>query len=76
MFIEIGFVIKLFQTLERFNVASNRLSGEGVGMITRAVKNHPKLVLLDLGFTRATTVLGELGNIMGDEGNTIGDLLI
>jgi hypothetical protein len=32
------------------------------------VKEHPTLVLLDFGFTRATTVLGELGNVMGDEG--------
>lgn len=32
------------------------------------VKTHPKIALLDFGFTKATTMLGEMGNMMGDVG--------
>jgi len=55
------------QTLERFSIASNRLSHVGAAAIAEGVKHHPKLQFLDFGFTKATSVLGELGNIIGDE---------
>eukprot|EP01102_Stenamoeba_stenopodia_P011184 TRINITY_DN3420_c0_g1_i1.p1 TRINITY_DN3420_c0_g1~~TRINITY_DN3420_c0_g1_i1.p1 ORF type:complete len:1127 (+),score=293.80 TRINITY_DN3420_c0_g1_i1:148-3381(+) len=64
------------KTLERLSIASNRLSHVGATAIAEVVKHHPSLRYLDFGFTKATSVLGELGNIMGDEGaKSIGEML-
>ena len=62
--------------LERLSLASNRLTAAGVAAIADACIRHPTIVLLDFGFTKATTTLGEVGNLMGDEGAyTLADLL-
>eukprot|EP00026_Physarum_polycephalum_P001088 Phypoly_transcript_01089.p1 GENE.Phypoly_transcript_01089~~Phypoly_transcript_01089.p1 ORF type:complete len:1180 (+),score=247.08 Phypoly_transcript_01089:133-3672(+) len=68
--------LKSNTNLERFSLASNRLTASGVSAIADAIKGHPTLVLLDLGFTKATTTLGEVGNLMGDQGaEKLADLL-
>ena len=54
--------------LERLGLSSNRISGPGTEALARAAASHPRLLLLDLGFVRATPALGELGNRLGDEG--------
>lgn len=60
--------VTIDKKLERLNLASNRLTVDGISSIVDAMRDHPKLVFLDVGFTKATTTIGEFGNLMGDEG--------
>lgn len=48
--------------MERLCLASNRLTAAGVKEVVEAVTSHPTLLLLDFGFTKATTTLGEVQN--------------
>jgi len=54
--------------LQRLSVGSNRVGPEGARALSEALLRHPAMVMLDLGFTRATTAVGELGNRLEDLG--------
>ncbi|MCU0686965.1 MAG: DUF924 family protein, partial [Polyangiaceae bacterium] len=54
--------------LRRLSLASNRVGPRGANALAEALAGHPSLELLDLGFTKATNTVGELGNFLGDEG--------
>lgn len=56
------------RTVRRFSLASNRVGPRGAAALAEALAGHPTLELLDLGFTKATVAVGELGNYVGDEG--------
>lgn len=56
------------RTVRRFSLASNRVGPRGAAALAKALTGHPTLQLLDLGFTKATVAVGELGNYVGDEG--------
>ncbi|MDO9015869.1 MAG: DUF924 family protein [Deltaproteobacteria bacterium] len=55
-------------TLRRVSLASNRVGPRGAAALAKALVGHPSIALLDLGFTKATVAVGELGNLAGDEG--------
>jgi Ran GTPase-activating protein (RanGAP) involved in mRNA processing and transport len=63
------------ERLERLNLASNRIGADGMRSLVRALvgdgdeqaKPAP-IQVLDLGYTKATLEIGELGNWIGDEG--------
>lgn len=61
-------ILKLDTKLVRFNAASSRVGAEGMRAIAEALRTHPTLMVLDMGYTRATMDLGELGNFIEDEG--------
>ncbi len=67
-------VVKLAQGLAksrrllRLGLASNRVGAAGAKALADALKGHGSLRFLDLGWTRATAAVGELGNRIGDEG--------
>jgi Ran GTPase-activating protein (RanGAP) involved in mRNA processing and transport len=64
------------RTLQRLSVASNRIGADGCRALTDALARHPSLLLFDIGFTRATSAVGELGNRIEDLGAAhIADLL-
>lgn len=56
------------RTIRRVSLASNRIGPRGAAALADALAEHPSLVLLDLGFTKATAAVGELGNFIGDPG--------
>lgn len=56
------------RTLRRLSLASNRIGPRGAAALAEALAEHPTLELLDLGFTKATVAVGELGNCLGDDG--------
>lgn len=56
------------KTIRRVSLASNCIGPRGAAAIAEALIDHPSLELLDLGFTKATVAVGELGNFIGDEG--------
>lgn len=56
------------RTIGRVSLASNCIGPRGAAALAEALKNHPSIVLLDLGFTKATVAVGELGNFIGDDG--------
>jgi Ran GTPase-activating protein (RanGAP) involved in mRNA processing and transport len=56
------------RTLKRLSLASNRIGPKGAAALAAALAHHPTIELLDLGFTKATVAVGELGNSLGDEG--------
>ncbi len=56
------------RTIRRVSLASNCVGPRGAAALARALGQHPSIVLLDLGFTKATVAVGELGNYIGDEG--------
>ncbi len=57
--------------LERLGLASNRLGPAAAKSLAEAVGGHEDLRFLDLGWTRATAAVGELGNRIGNEGATV-----
>ncbi|MEM6991746.1 MAG: DUF924 family protein [Myxococcota bacterium] len=64
------------RSLLRLGLASNRLSPDAATRLAEAVRPHPTLRFLDLGWTRATAAVGELGNRIGDEGaRALADML-
>ena len=54
--------------LLRLGLASNRIGPAGATALARALHGHPSLLFLDLGWTRATSAVGEAGNRIGDDG--------
>jgi len=56
------------RTLVRLGLASNRLGPAAAEALAEALVDHPRLRLLDLGWTRATAAVGELGNSVGNQG--------
>lgn len=56
------------RTIRRVSLASNCIGPRGAAAIAEALIEHPSIELLDLGFTKATVAVGELGNFIGDEG--------
>ena len=56
------------RTIQRVSLASNAVGPRGAAALAEALAEHPALTLLDLGFTKATVAVGELGNFIGDEG--------
>jgi hypothetical protein len=56
------------RTLQRLSLASNRVGPRGAAALAAALADHPTVALVDLGFTKATNTVGELGNFVGDEG--------
>lgn len=61
-------ILKIDTKLIRFNAASSRIGADGMRAIAEALRSHPSLMVLDMGYTRATMDLGELGNFIEDEG--------
>lgn len=60
--------LKYDKQLIRLNLASSRIGAEGMRSLAESLMTHPTLAVLDLGYTRSTMDLGELGNFMEDEG--------
>lgn len=56
------------RTIRRVSLASNRIGPRGAAALADALADHPSLAYLDLGFTKATVAVGELGNCIGDDG--------
>ncbi|MCP3140484.1 DUF924 family protein [Pyxidicoccus xibeiensis] len=56
------------RSLTRVSLASNRVGPQGAAALAEALTGHPSIALLDLGFTKATVAVGELGNFIGDDG--------
>ena len=56
------------RSIRRVSLASNCVGPRGAAALAQALAEHPSIVLLDLGFTKATVAVGELGNYIGDEG--------
>ncbi|MDP2435075.1 MAG: hypothetical protein Q8P67_04985, partial [archaeon] len=54
--------------LRRISFASNRIGPEGALALCESLRHHPTIELLDLGFTKATVAVSELGNLIGDRG--------
>lgn len=54
--------------IRRASLASNRIGPRGAAALADALADHPSLEYLDLGFTKATVAVGELGNCIGDDG--------
>ncbi|MBA3548923.1 MAG: DUF924 family protein [Nannocystis sp.] len=55
-------------TIQRVSLASNCIGPRGAAALADALAEHPSIALLDLGFTKATVAVGELGNFIGDAG--------
>jgi len=56
------------RTIQRVSLASNCIGPDGAAALAAALAEHPSITLLDLGFTKATVAVGELGNYIGDPG--------
>ncbi len=56
------------RTIQRVSLASNCIGPRGAAALAAALAEHPSITLLDLGFTKATVAVGELGNFIGDAG--------
>ncbi|MEQ1569389.1 MAG: DUF924 family protein [Myxococcota bacterium] len=54
--------------LRRLSLASNRIGPAGAEALCDALADHPSLVYLNLGWTRATSAVREEGNRLGDAG--------
>ena len=60
--------LKTDRTLVRLGLSSNRIGERGAIALAEALTDHPTLRYLDLGWTRATAAVGELGNRIGNAG--------
>lgn len=60
--------IKNYVHMKRLVIGSNRITGVGAKVIFESFVNHPNLIILDLGFYKSTSDLGELPNNIGDLG--------
>ena len=67
---ELAAGLKHDRRLTRLGLASNCIGVEGARALTDALLDHPALEQLNLGFMKATIVLGGLDNVIGDEGAT------
>lgn len=54
--------------LKRLGLASNCIGSEGARALVDALIDHPTLQQLNLGYMKATILLGGLDNVIGDEG--------
>lgn len=55
-------------TLQRLSFASNRIGPLGARYLSEALQNHPTIRFLNLGYSRSTDAVHELGNSLSDEG--------
>ena len=63
-------------TLQRLGLSSNRLGPAAAATLAEALTSNTSLRFLDLGWTRATAAVGELGNRIGDAGaEALGSML-
>jgi Ran GTPase-activating protein (RanGAP) involved in mRNA processing and transport len=65
---EIAAGLKYDQRLKRLGLASNCIGSDGTRALVDALINHPSLEQLNLGYMKATILLGGLDNVIGDEG--------
>ena len=65
---EIAAGLKPDQHLKRLGLASNCIGVDGARALADALINHPALEQLNLGYMKATILLGGLDNVIGDEG--------
>jgi Ran GTPase-activating protein (RanGAP) involved in mRNA processing and transport len=65
---EIAAGLKYDQRLKRLVLASNCIGSEGARTLVDALIDHPSLEQLNLGYMKATILLGGLDNVIGDEG--------
>ena len=73
---EIAAGLKEDKCLKRLGLASNCIGAEGARGLVDALIDHPTLEQLNLGYMKATILLGGLDNVIGDEGATeIGRLI-
>ena len=54
--------------LQRVSFASNRIGPSGAKYLSDAIKNHPSINFLNVGYIKSTDAVHELGNFIGDEG--------
>jgi len=68
--------LRASRNLRRLGLASCRIGPAGARLLADALRDHPSLVFLNLGWTRATEAVRESGNRIGDEGcEALADLL-
>ncbi|CAF1513355.1 unnamed protein product [Adineta ricciae] len=67
---EIALGLKHDQRLKRLGLASNCIGDDGARALVDALISHPSLQQLNLGYMKATILLGGLDNVLGDEGAT------
>lgn len=60
--------LKDYKHLKRLVIGSNRISSFGAKVVFDTLKHHPNLIMLDLGFYKSTSDMGELPNNISDEG--------
>ena len=60
--------LSMNNTLQRVSLASNRIGPTGAKYLSDALKFHSSINYLNLGYTRSTDAVHELGNFIGDEG--------
>ncbi|MFT5681771.1 MAG: hypothetical protein ACI8RZ_002683, partial [Myxococcota bacterium] len=60
--------LKRDRSLVRLGLSSDRIGPAGAIALAEAITDHPTLRYLDLGWTRATAAVGELGNRVGNTG--------
>lgn len=65
---EIAAGLKHDQCLQRLGLASNCIGADGARALVDVLIDHPSLLQLNLGFMKATILLGGLDNIISDEG--------
>jgi Ran GTPase-activating protein (RanGAP) involved in mRNA processing and transport len=65
---EIAAGLKHDKHLKRLGLASNCIGSDGVRALVDALIDHPSLEQLNLGYMKATILLGGLDNVLGDEG--------
>ncbi|CAF1148717.1 unnamed protein product [Didymodactylos carnosus] len=66
--IEIAAGLKHDKCLKRLGLASNCVGADGAKALADALSNHPSLEQLNLGYMKATILLGGLDNVIGDQG--------
>lgn len=67
---EIAAGLKVDRSLKRLGLASNCIGVDGTRALVDVLVDHPALEQLNLGFMKATILLGGLDNVIGDEGAT------
>ena len=67
---EIAAGLKADRALKRLGLASNCIGVDGARALVAVLVDHPALEQLNLGFMKATILLGGLDNVIGDEGAT------
>ncbi|CAM4980906.1 unnamed protein product [Rotaria socialis] len=67
---EIACGLKHDKRLKRLGLASNCIGVEGARALVDALVDHVSLQQLNLGYMKATILLGGLDNVIGDEGAT------